>query len=205
MVVVWTWEFHNSKSLMYWSDLQTRRWSACRLHLWRSGVSWLNAWVYYTLIDCAFSALMLLVRQQEGHPACKKLSGGVLAWLSVWSEVQTYICPSWCHCHSLSLASVKSRLVLPFWYRLTWVVPDIGLLNGCMCVCTATTASTYIAHQCTTAVQVLGAQHRGLMIKGTAMGVWHLRGWSVCFVDRGSLFHCRLSSFCVYMSRLVRS
>ena len=27
-------------------------------------------------------------------------------------------------CHSLSLASVKSRLVLPFWYRLTRVVPD---------------------------------------------------------------------------------
>jgi len=23
--------------------------------------------------------------RQEGHPACKKLSGGVLAWLSVWS------------------------------------------------------------------------------------------------------------------------
>jgi len=37
-----------------------------------------------------------------------------LTWLSVWSEVQTCICPSWCHCHSLSLASVKSRLVLPF-------------------------------------------------------------------------------------------
>ena len=33
----------------------------------------------------AFSALMLLVGRQEGHPACKKLSGGVLAWLSVWS------------------------------------------------------------------------------------------------------------------------
>jgi len=44
----------------------------------------------------------------------KKLSGGVLMWLSVWSEVQTCIGPSWCHCHSLSLASVKSRLVLPF-------------------------------------------------------------------------------------------
>ena len=41
--------------------------------------------------------------------------------------------PSWCHCHSLSLASVKSRLVLLFWYRLTRVVPDIGLLNGCVC------------------------------------------------------------------------
>jgi len=29
-----------------------------------------------------FSALMLLVGQQEGHPACKKLSGVMLAWLS---------------------------------------------------------------------------------------------------------------------------
>ena len=26
---------------------------------------------------------MLLVGRQEGHPACKKLSGGVLAWLSL--------------------------------------------------------------------------------------------------------------------------
>jgi len=40
----------------------------------------------------AFSALTLLVGQQEGHPACKKQSGGVLMWLSVWSEVQTCIC-----------------------------------------------------------------------------------------------------------------
>jgi len=35
----------------------------------------------------AFSALTLLVGRQEGHPACKKLSGGVQAWLSVWNEV----------------------------------------------------------------------------------------------------------------------
>jgi len=42
----------------------------------------------------AFSALMLLVGWLEGHPACKKLSGGVLAWLSVWSEVQTCIWPA---------------------------------------------------------------------------------------------------------------
>jgi len=42
----------------------------------------------------AFSALTLLVGRQDGHPACKKLSGGVLAWLSVWSEVQTCIRPS---------------------------------------------------------------------------------------------------------------
>jgi len=43
----------------------------------------------------AFSAMTLLVGRQEGHPTCKKsLSGGVLAWLSVWSEMQTCIWPS---------------------------------------------------------------------------------------------------------------
>jgi len=61
------------------------------------------------------------------------LSGGVLVWLSVWSEVQTCIWSSQCHCHSLSL--VKSRLVFTFWYRLTRVVLDKGPLNGCVCVC----------------------------------------------------------------------
>jgi len=38
---------------------------------------------YQTLIllYLAFSALTLSVGRQEGHPACKKLSGGMLAWL----------------------------------------------------------------------------------------------------------------------------
>jgi len=49
--------------------------------------------------------------------------------------MQTCIWPSGCYCHSLPLASVKSRLVFPFGYRLTWVVPDKGPLNGCVCVC----------------------------------------------------------------------
>jgi len=40
-------------------------------------------------------------------------------------------------CHSLSLASAKSRLVLSFWYRLTSVVLDKGPLNGCVYVCCA--------------------------------------------------------------------
>ena len=40
------------------------------------------------VVIVAFSALTLLVGWQEGHPLCKKLSGGVLAWLSVWSEVK---------------------------------------------------------------------------------------------------------------------
>ena len=58
-----------------------------------------------------------------------------------WWGAVVVICLEWvadlhmCHCHSLSLASVKSRLVLPFWYQLTRVIPDKGPLKGCVCVC----------------------------------------------------------------------
>jgi len=54
-----------------------------------------NSQLMTVILQCfAFSDLALLVGQQEGHPACKKLSSGVLAWLSVWSELQTCIWPS---------------------------------------------------------------------------------------------------------------
>jgi len=77
---------------------------------------------WYILIgNAAFSVLMLLVGQQEGHMACKKLSGGMMAWLSVWGEVQSCILSSWCHCHSLSLAPVNPyRFYLP---GFTFLVP----------------------------------------------------------------------------------
>ena len=42
--------------------------------------------IYKLLIKCvqfAISYMMLLVGLQEEHPACKNLSGEVLAWLSV--------------------------------------------------------------------------------------------------------------------------
>ena len=106
--------------------------SACK-H-WHLRTSALGIHVYSGLVCFSLECVDAVGWQQEGHPACKKLSGGVLAWLSVWSKVQTCIWPSWCHCHSLSPASVKSRLVLPYWYRLTWVVPDKGPLNVCVCV-----------------------------------------------------------------------
>jgi len=54
-----------------------------------------------------------MVGQQEGHTACKKLSGGILAWLSVWGEVQVCIWPRWCHCHWLFLVPVN-----PDWFYL---------------------------------------------------------------------------------------
>ena len=71
---------------------------------------------------------------RKGIRPVKNLSSGVLAWLSAWSELQTCICPSWCHCHSLSLASVKSRLVLSFWYRLTRIVPEKRAVKW-VCAC----------------------------------------------------------------------
>jgi len=91
----------------------------------------------------AFSALTLLVGQQEGHPACKKLSGGVLAWLYVWVKVQICIWPSWCHCYSLpsTHCSSKSRWVLPFCCRLTRVVPDKIQEGRTMAVCVCVRAS----------------------------------------------------------------
>jgi len=60
-------------------------------------IAWVFIWLYFMYpffrdnSSFAFSALTLLVGQQEGHPACKKVSDGVLAWLSVWSKVQTCI------------------------------------------------------------------------------------------------------------------
>ena len=66
---------------------------------------------------------------RKGIRPVKNPSGGVLAWLSVCSEVQTCIWPSLCHCHSLSLASVKSRLV--FWYRLTQVILTRAVKRDC--------------------------------------------------------------------------
>ena len=121
--------------------------SSSFLHFLVFGSAWQIKLTYVSFWrQCfAFSALTLLVGRQGGHPTCKKLSGEVLAWLSVWSEVQTCIWPSWCHCHLMSLASVKSRLVLPFWYRLTWIVPDKGPLNGCVCVYVSIWAQVKIA------------------------------------------------------------
>jgi len=46
---------------------------------------------FYKFISIALLFSVLLVGRQEGHPACKKLSSGVLAWLSVWSEVLTHM------------------------------------------------------------------------------------------------------------------
>jgi len=79
---------------------------------------------------CAFSALMLLVGRQEGHPACKKLSGEVLAWL--------FCLERGADLHMAQLmplpftVSYLSGSRYWYWY---WVVPEKGPLNVCVCVC----------------------------------------------------------------------
>jgi len=63
----------------------------------------------------AFSVSILLVGCQEEHPTCKKLSDEVLAWSSVWSEVQMIcIWSSWCHCHSIISCFNKMHIGLTF-------------------------------------------------------------------------------------------
>ena len=74
-------------------------------HVW--AVFTVNCWFrlrcsilcVFILIFYACIALTLLVGHQEEHPACKKLSDGMLVWLSVCSKVQIVcIWSSWCHC-----------------------------------------------------------------------------------------------------------
>jgi len=88
------------------------------------------------LLASAFSALTLLVGWQERHLACKKLSGEVLVWLSVWSEVQMIcvIWSIWCHCHPIISCFIIQN-GLPFCRRLTQVVLEKRPLNGCSCPC----------------------------------------------------------------------
>jgi len=50
---------------------------------------------------------------QEEHLACEKMSGEVLAWLSVWSEVQWFTYgPADATATPSSLASLKSRMAV---------------------------------------------------------------------------------------------
>jgi len=80
---------------------------------------------YKNIYSSAFSVLMLLVGRQEGHPACKNWVVG--CWHGYLSEARCR--PAYGPADATathSLASVKSRLVLPFWYWLTWVVQEKG-------------------------------------------------------------------------------
>jgi len=79
-----------------------------------------------------FSALKLLVGRQEGHPACKKQwwGAGVVVCLEQGADLHmAQLIPP-----PLTVSCFSKIQFLPFWYWLTWVVPEKGPLNGCVCI-----------------------------------------------------------------------
>jgi len=78
--------------------------------------------------------LALLVGQQEGHLACKNewWGAGVVICLEQGADLhmaQLMPLPLTVSCFS------KIQIGFSFLYRLTWVVPEKGPLNVCVCVC----------------------------------------------------------------------
>jgi len=61
---------------------------------------------------------MLLVGWQEGHLACKKLSGVMLAWLCLGQGSDLHTAQLMPLLLTISCSS-KSRLVLPSWFFLS--------------------------------------------------------------------------------------
>jgi len=88
-----------------------------------------------------FSALTLLVGWQEGHPACKKMSGGVLAWLSEMRCRLAYSPADATATHYLLLQQIQIGFNLPGFAFLVPAHPGgPGQIpeeqnNGCVCVC----------------------------------------------------------------------
>jgi len=87
---------------------------------------------------------MLLVGRQEGHPACRKLSGGMLAWLYLGQGADLHMAQLMPLPLTISCSS-KSRLVLLSWFYLSgaglprWSRTKskraVKLLFVCVCVC----------------------------------------------------------------------
>jgi len=85
------------------------------------------------ITTCAFSALTLLVGQQEGHLACKKLNVGVLVWLCLergedLHMAQLMLLPLNVSCFS------KIQIGFTFLVSAHLGSPGKGPLNGYVCV-----------------------------------------------------------------------
>jgi len=76
------------------------------------------AYLTYLNFDYAFSALMLLIGWQEGHPTCKKLSGEMLAWLCLGQGADLHMAQLMPLPLTISCSS-KFRLVIRSWFCLS--------------------------------------------------------------------------------------
>jgi len=72
---------------------------------------------------------MLLVGQKKGIRSVK--TGMVVCLEQGVNDLHMVQLMPLARCHPSSLASLKSRMVLPFWCWLTQVVLEIRPLNGC--------------------------------------------------------------------------
>ena len=131
MICLWsTWCFSKSQMVLAYSGCLEKRWfnrcSSTSTYLFSTNISILCKYKY-------LYSWPLLIGWREGHPACKKY------WaVGCWHG---YVSGSRCRFHIAQLmplllatsCSSKSKLLLPFWCRLTRVVPDI-IQEGCMCM-----------------------------------------------------------------------
>jgi len=60
-----------------------------------------------------------LVGWQEGHPACKKVSGGMLVWLFCLAQGAELHMAKLMQLPFTISCSSKSRLVLPSWFYIS--------------------------------------------------------------------------------------
>jgi len=112
---------------------------------------------------------------------------GGIAFRAVWlaSKVSRY----------LSILSV----VLPFWYRLTQVVPDKGPLNGCVCVLPLTCVYPFSTLLTLTLSMLLGCSGWGCSAGGAAFiarlcpSAGRLPHWHLYWLDSTLLRHIRPS------------
>jgi len=80
--------------------------------------------IKHCVVQFALSALTLLVGQHAGHPACKKLSGGMLAWLRLGQGPNLHMA----QLMPLPLTTVSLAPVNPDWFYLpgfTFLVPAL--------------------------------------------------------------------------------
>jgi len=120
-------------------------------------------WFYLLLF---FSALMLSIGRLEGHPACKKWVVG--CWRGCLERgaglhmAQLMSLPLTVSC------LVKTRLVIPFWYCLTWVVLEKGPLNACVRVC-ARVCVCVCARACVRACMCMCVFYHGSAVSGRSI------------------------------------
>jgi len=86
--------------------------------------------MHWHQLDFAFSALTLLVGRQEEHPACKNWVVG--CWHGYLSGARCRLAygPADATATHCLLLQKNPDCFLLFWYRLIWVAPEKGPLNG---------------------------------------------------------------------------